>query len=109
MYCYKLNKVKTESNENAGKPDESFKSKVLICRTSSTHNFCRRLYITFPRGVARLKEITIFAKLNILILISLTKWQIVNEGNLPFLFFISSIFFFKSDYSISLLVLEYRK
>ena len=65
--------------------------------------------LLFPRWVARLKEIKIFAKLNILILISLTKWQIMSEGNLPFLFFISSIFFFKSDYSISLLVLEYRK
>ena len=49
--------------------------------------------LLFPRWVARLKEIKIFAKLNILILISLTKWQIMSEGNLPFLFFISSIFF----------------
>ena len=49
--------------------------------------------LLFPRWVARLKEIKIFAKLNILILISLTKWQIMSEGNLSFLFFISSIFF----------------
>ena len=49
--------------------------------------------LLFPRWVAGLKEIKIFAKLNILILISLTKWQIMSEGNLPFLFFISSIFF----------------
>ena len=91
----KLNKVKTESNEKAGKPDEGFKSKVLICRTSSTYNFCLLLYIIFPRGVARLKEIKIFAKLNILVLISLSKRQIMIEGNLPFVFFlfVSSIFF----------------
>ena len=47
MYCYKIKRGKTESNEKAGKPDESFNSKVLICRTSNTYNFCRRLYITF--------------------------------------------------------------
>ena len=48
----------------------------------------------FSAWGARLKEIRIFAKLNILMLISLTKWQTMTEGNLPFLFFYF-IYFFK--------------